>query len=91
MAATIEDDLGNAGFNGFLANDFAQDASAFDVCAALTRCLEIRAKSRDCAERLAIDIVNDLNIDIGIAARNTQTRTSRRTKYLAANTGVTAT
>ena len=90
IATAVENDLFNTSIGSFLTNNFAKSGSAFNGCPTLLGCLKVWTEGRNSNERLVGNVVNNLRINIGVAARNAQTRTLRGARNLAAYAGVTA-
>ena len=74
--ATIEDDVGDAGFLGTLGDELANRRSSFLVGAGLQRLAQVQVERRGGSKRAAGDVVDDLRIDVLRRTVNRETRTS---------------
>ena len=85
VAAAVENDLRDALFLSHFADNGADLSCALDGAALLARCLELGAEGRNAADGGMRHVVDNLRVDVGIAARHTKARTLRRAGNLAAN------
>ena len=85
VATTIENDFRDAAFLSLLACDLTESGSALDVSAILARGLEIRAQGGNAAQGLARNVVDELHVDVVVAARHAKTGTLRRAGDLTAH------
>ena len=88
VTAAVENDLGDASFNGLLASDFAHGGSAFNVGAGLAGSLESLAQGALAADGHMSDIVDELHIQVRVGTGNAKARTSGGARNLAADATV---
>ena len=91
VATAVKHDGRDASFNSFLANDCAEFLSAFNVGTVLASSLEVGAQGGNAQKRFVLGVIDELNVNIRVAAGHAQTRTSCSAGNLAANTTMATT
>ena len=89
-ATAVKADRGDALLDGALADELADEGSGLLVGAQLAGGTELGVEGRGRADGLAIDVVDDLSLNVGVGAVDGQTRTIGGAGHLAADTALAA-